>query len=149
MATTGTSAPGRTHVFGGVPVRGTSAPTREAPPKANAAPSVSKNIAIGLMESLNKTEAELVKNGVFEQANKYSIEFAPAALGDAKVTKGGQPNKAKVPMQQTKKPSDIINPESNSADYSIRTFAYQAGTPIVLILNAHTLPIKPGQSTMK
>jgi hypothetical protein len=135
MATTGTSAPGRTHVFGGVPVRGTSAPTREAPPKANAAPSVSKNIAIGLMESLNKTEAELVKNGVFEQANKYSIEFAPAALGDAKVTKGGQPNKAKVPMQQTKKPSDIINPESNSADYSIRTFDYQAGTPIVLILN--------------
>lgn len=135
MATTGTSAPGRTHVFAGVPVRGTSAPNREAPPKANAAPSVSKNIAIGLMESLNKTEAELVKNGVFEQANKYSIEFAPAALGDAKVTKGGQPNKAKVPMQQTKKPSDIINPESNSADYSIRTFDYQAGTPIVLILN--------------
>jgi hypothetical protein len=106
-----------------------------APPKANAAPSINKNIAIGLVESLNNTEAELVKNGVFEQANQYSIEFAPEALGDSRVTKGGKPNKTKVPMQQTKKPSDVINPESNSADYSVRTFDYQAGTPIVLILN--------------
>jgi len=111
------------------------APAASAPPKANAAPSVNKNIAVGLVESLNKTEADLVKDGVWEVANRYSIEFAPDALGDARVTKGGKPNKAKVPMQQTKNPSDRVNPASNSADYDIRTFSYRAGTPIVVILN--------------
>jgi len=150
MATTGTSAPGRANNAGSGPVRGTSAPGRtttttttttpsstsaDAPPKANAAPSVNKNIAVGLIESLNKTEAELVKTGVWEVANKYSVEFAPAALGDARVTKGGKPNKAKVPMQQAKNPADKVNPESNSADYDVRTFDFRAGTPIVVILN--------------
>lgn len=110
-------------------------PGTSAPPKANAAPSVNKNIAVGLMEALNNSEADLVKEGVFEVANKYSVEFAPAALGDARVTKGGKPNKAKVPMQQTKNPADRVNPETNSADYDVRTFAYRAGTPIVVILN--------------
>jgi hypothetical protein len=111
------------------------ASTPAAPPKANAAPSVNKNIGVGLMEALNNTEAELVKQGVWEVANRYSVEFAPAALGDARVTKGGTPNKAKVPMQQSKNPADKVNPASNSADYDVRTFPYRAGTPIVVILN--------------
>ena len=152
MATTGTSSPGRVNNAGSGPVRGTSAPGRTtatptptpttpatpaeaAPPKANAAPSVNKNIAVGLIEALNTAEAELVKQGVWEVANRYSVEFAPAALGDARVTKGGKPNKAKVPMQQAKNPADAVNPESNSADYDVRTFPYRAGTPIVVILN--------------
>jgi hypothetical protein len=150
MATTGTSAPGRVNNAGSGPVRGTSAPGRDttttttttpastsaaAPPKANAAPSVNKNIAVGLIEALNNAEAELVKKGVWEVANRYSVEFAPAALGDARVTKGGKPNKAKVPMQQAKNPADKVNPESNSADYDVRTFPYRAGTPIVVILD--------------
>jgi|LakMenEpi03Aug12_release.lakeMendotaPanAssembly.Ray.scaffolds.fasta_scaffold30680_4 hypothetical protein len=112
-----------------------STPAAAAPPKANAAPSVSKNIAVGLIEALNNTEAELVKKGVWEVANKYSVEFAPAALGDARVTKGGKPNKAKVPMQQAKNPADKVNPASNSADYDVRTFDFRAGTPVVVILN--------------
>ena len=135
MATTGTSSPGRVHNPTGSTVKGTSAPGRTAPPKANAAPSVSKNIAVGLAEELNNLEAKLVKNGVWEVANRYSIEFAPETLGEAKVTKGGKPNKAKVPMQQSKNPADKVNPTSNSADYDVRTFDYRAGTPIVLILN--------------
>lgn len=112
-----------------------SAPDASAPPKANSAPSVNKNIAVGLIESLNRTEAELVKRGVWEVANKYSVEFAPPALGNARVTKGGKPNKAKVPMQQAKNPADKVNPDSNSADYDVRTFDFRAGTPIVVILN--------------
>ena len=106
-----------------------------SPPKANAAPSVNKNIAVGLMEFLNKTEADLVKEGVFKVANRYSVEFAPAALGDARVTKGGKPNKAKVPMQQAKNPADRVNPESNSVDYDVRTFGITAGQPIITVLD--------------
>jgi hypothetical protein len=55
--------------------------------------------------------------------------------GNARVTKGGKPNKAKVPMQQAKNPADKVNPESNSADYDVRTFDFRAGTSIVVILN--------------
>jgi len=106
-----------------------------SPPKANAAPSVKKNIAVGLMEFLNNTEADLVKEGVFKVANIYSVEFAPAALGDARVTKGGKPNKAKLPMQQAKNPADKVNPESNSADYDVRTFGITAGQPIITVLD--------------
>lgn len=112
-----------------------SAPATSAPPKANAAPSVNKNIAVGLVTALNKQEADLVSAGVWEVANQYSIEFAPAGLGDARVTKGGKPNKAKVPMQQSKSPSDKVNPDTNSADYDVRTFDSKAGTPIVVILD--------------
>ena len=110
-------------------------PATAAPPKANAAPSVTKNIAVGLMEELNKQEADLIKNGVWEVANKYSVEFAPAALGDARISKPGKANKAKTPMQQSKNPADRVNPESNSVDYSARTVSFAAGTPIVVILD--------------
>jgi hypothetical protein len=143
MATTGTSAPGRVNNAGSGPVRGTSAPGRAttttaagaAPPKANAAPGVNKNITHGLMESLNKKEADEVKAGTWEVANRYSVEFAPAALGDALVTKLGKQDKAKVPMQQSKNPADAVNPESNSVNYNIRTQRYIAGTPILVVID--------------
>ena len=114
---------------------GAAAPTSN-PPKANSAPSVSKNVAVGLIAALNKQEADLVKSGPFTKANVYSIEFAPAMLGDARVTKGGKPNKAKTPMQRSKNPADKVNPKSNSVDYDVRTFSIAAGTPIVAVLDA-------------
>jgi hypothetical protein len=109
--------------------------TTAAPPKANAAPSVNKNLVMGLMDALNNTEAELIKEGVWEVANRYSIEFAPAALADARVTKYGKPNKAAVPMQQSKNPADKVDPASNSAAYDVRTNKIIAGTPIVTVIN--------------
>ena len=109
--------------------------TKQAPPKANAAPSVNKNLAQGLMESLNAHEAELIKNRVWEVANKYSVEFAPAALGDARVTKFGKADKAKVPMQQSKNPADAVNPDSNSVAYDFKTQIFPAGTPILVIMD--------------
>ena len=110
-------------------------PAASAPAKANAAPSVNKNIAIGLVEFLNNTEAKLVKDGVWEVANVYSVEFSPAALGDSRVAKEGKPLKSKVPMQQAKNPADKVNPESNSVDYSVRTIGITAGQPIVTVID--------------
>ena len=105
------------------------------PPKANAAPKVSKNVAIGLVSALNNQEAEMVKSGTFKIANIYSIEFAPAILGDSLVAKGGTPSKSKTPMQRSKNPSDKVNPKSNSVAYDVRTFEIVAGTPIVAVLD--------------
>ena len=87
------------------------------------------------MDALNDTEAELVKAGVWEVANRYSIGFVPAALADARVTKLGKPNKAKVPMQQSKNPADKVDPASNSAAYDVRTIDIIAGTSIATVIN--------------
>tara|TARA_R110000782_G_scaffold3684_2_gene13304 strand:- start:8 stop:1555 length:1548 start_codon:yes stop_codon:yes gene_type:complete len=114
---------------------------RAAPAKANAAPSVSKNAAVGLIDALNAYELQLCSpqpgqsEGTFLKPNTYSIEFAPAAIGNSLVTKPGKPNKAKTPMQQSTTPSAQLNPASNSADYASRTFGYAAGTSIVSILD--------------
>lgn len=106
------------------------------PPKANAvAIKKSKIAAVGLVDALNVAEQKLVADGVWEVANTYKIEFAPTALGDAKVTKGGKPNKAKVPMQQSVNKADDLDPNTNSASYDVRTFDFAAGTPIVVILD--------------
>jgi hypothetical protein len=118
------------------------APTAvSAPPKANAAPSVSKNAAVGLIDALNAYELTLCTaqpgqtEGTFLIPNTYSVEFAPVALGNSLVTKGGKPNKAKTPMQQSTTPGARLDPNSNSADYNVRTFGYSAGTSIVSILD--------------
>lgn len=106
------------------------------PPKANAvAIKKSKIAAVGLVDALNAAEQKLVADGVWEVANTYKIEFAPMALGDAKVTKGGKPNKAKVPMQQSVNKADDLNPSTNSVSYDVRTFDFAAGTPIIVILD--------------
>ena len=109
-----------------------------APPKANAvAIKKSKIAAVGLIDALNAAEQKLVTgpDAIFDVANVYTIRFEPAALGDAKVTKAGTPNKAKVPMQQSVNPADNLNPDTNSVSYDVRTFTYAAGTPIVRILD--------------
>jgi hypothetical protein len=118
------------------------APTAaSAPPKANAAPSVSKNAAVGLIDALNAYELTLCTaqpgqtEGTFLIPNTYSVEFAPVALGNSLVTKGGKPNKAKTPMQQSATPGGRLDPNSNSADYNVRTFGYSAGTSVVSILD--------------
>jgi hypothetical protein len=97
----------------------------------------SKIAVAGLIDSLNAAEQKLVTgpDAPFLVANVYKIRFEPAALGDAKVTKNGTPNKAKVPMQQSVNQADNVNPDTNSVSYDVRTFDYTAGTPIVRILD--------------
>ena len=129
-----TSAYNASNEFSGMDEQYSGSPSA-VPPKANAAPSVSKNVAIGLVSALNNQEAEMVKSGTFKIANIYSIEFAPAILGDSLVAKGGTPSKSKTPMQRSKNPSDKVNPKSNSVAYDVRTFEIVAGTPIVAVLD--------------
>lgn len=118
------------------PTAGDLARADRVPPKANAVAIKKSNIsAIGLIDALNKDEQQLVTDGVWQVANVYQIEFAPAALGDSKVTKAGTANKAKVPMQQSTNPAADLDPATNSVSYNVRTFNYSAGTPIIVILD--------------
>ena len=121
-----------------VPVPAAAAVPAPPPPKANAVAIKKSNIsAIGLVDALNTAEQQLVTgpDPTFLVANVYKIEFAPAALGDAKVIKAGTANKAKVPMQQSTNPAGDLDPATNSVSYNVRTFTFDAGTPIVAILD--------------
>lgn len=94
-----------------------------------------RNNIKGLMTQLNDQEQQLVDDGMFTIPNKYSVEFAPTALGDSKVTKGGTANKVKVPMQMATTGAGTLDPKTNSVAYNVRTFNFAAGTPIVVILD--------------
>ena len=109
--------------------------TESAPPKANAAKkgSTTKTFT-GLIETLNKLEQEQVQKGLFEKANIYELEFLPKDLENSKVTLPGK-LKSKTPMQNGQTASDQIDPDKQSMDTTVRTFGFQAGTPIVQIID--------------
>ena len=115
---------------------GQAAVATSPPAKANAAPKpAKKSVITGLMDALNRAEADLVTNGMFEVANEYSVEFAPELLASSKVTKLGTTNKARVPMQQGRTAADKTNPDTNSIDSSVRSFSFAAGTPVVAAID--------------
>ena len=72
----------------------------KAPPKATSAPSKTA-IKQGLMEAMNQFQQQLVKDGVYEVADEYALEFAPGAevIADATITKPGEKtNKSQTPV---------------------------------------------------
>ena len=104
------------------------------PPKADAAVAATNNTYASLVSALNASEAKLVADKKFNVPNTYSIEFVPAALADSKVAKGGTKSKAATPMT-AKTGVNQVNQKSQAIDYATRTFKFDAGTPVVVIID--------------
>lgn len=102
-----------------------------SPPKADVA--TSAKVFNGLMKSLNDFEASLVPR-TFNIANEYSIEFYPADLANAKIVKPGSTNKSATPVTQDMSARNKL-PETNSMAKDARIQRFQAGTPIVQIID--------------
>lgn len=103
-----------------------------APPKADTA--TSAKMFNGLMKSLNDFELGLKNSGLFNIANEYSIEFLPADLANSKIAKPGNTNKSATPTQQDNTARSKL-PETNSMMKDSRIQRFQAGTPIVQIID--------------
>ena len=116
------------------------APAQEsvAPAKANAAPT-KKTVTQGLMGALNDFQDELVKQGVYEIPDRYSIEFV-----DGAEAKGKDIEEAKLQLPNTKvdkkstpasapatKDANNARPETNQVDMVNRTFSITAGMSIL------------------
>lgn len=114
-----------------VPASRTTDP-QAAPPKANAANT--KAAISGLMKALNDYEKKLVPK-TFEVANEYSIEFLPSTLGDSLVTKPGTVNKSRTPTVAPGNAANSKLPEKQSMEKDLRLWSFQAGTPIVQIID--------------
>lgn len=107
----------------------------DAPSKAPSAPGAStNNVFIGLCEALNTHQKLLVKQGTYEHADVYSIEFASSSLSSATLRKPNGTNFSVTPMQQASTGSKQLNPNTNSVELQGRTVPVQAGKQIIQFL---------------
>jgi hypothetical protein len=106
-----------------------------APSNATAAPKGStKEIFTGLAEALNTYQQRLVKQGKYEVADIYEIEFTPG-MGAASMQRPGETDKKKVPMQDAKTAKDKLNPATNSVNAKGRSMEVNAGMQIVQFID--------------
>jgi len=111
-----------------------------APPKADAAPTTKKSITQGLMGAMNQFQQDLVKQGVYEQADQYEIVFAnPGPGGGGNTIKnarlippGKKTNASQTAMVQpaTADP-DSAAMERISKDIKSRNYSITAGMQLV------------------
>ena len=106
-----------------------------APSNATAAPKGStKEIFTGLAEALNTYQERLVKQGKYEVADIYEIEFTPG-MGAASMQRPGETDKKKVPMQDAKTAKDKLNPATQSFNAKGRSMEVNAGMQIVQFID--------------
>lgn len=96
-------------------------------PKKNASEGANKRQS--LFETLNAQQEKLVKDGLYEVADKYIIEFTNDAIASASVTiKGGELKMSD--MDPNAKPSKQLNEEKQSANSTVRQITFQNGVQI-------------------
>ena len=117
-----------------LPQRKTAAAPTPVPPKANAAPRPSsKNTVTGLMASLNQFQQKLTGT-VQDIADIYEIEFVPASLAQARVTKSGS-DKSYTSMAPATTAGTQLDPDQQSVDTTTREWQVTAGTQIVQLID--------------
>ena len=122
------------------PTKGSST-EKPAPEKASAAPSA-KVVSQGLMGAMNQFQQDLVKRGVYDIADEYSISFvgvpgiaSASDISGAKLqTANAKVDKGKAPMAKpaTKSGGQAnLNPDKTSVDNVSRSFSITAGQQIL------------------
>lgn len=109
-----------------------------SPAKANSAPT-KKTVTQGLMGALNDFQDELVKQGVYDIPDRYSIEFV-----DGAEAKGKDIEEAQLQLPNTKtdkkyspggaastQDANNLRPETNQVDMVNRSFSITAGMSIL------------------
>lgn len=113
-----------------------------APANAGAAPTTKKTITQGLMGAMNQFQQDLVKRGVYDIADEYSIEFvgidglaSATDISGAKLqTANTKIDKKPTPMPKPATKSggtDNLNPDKTAVDNVGRSFSITAGQQLV------------------
>lgn len=110
--------------------------TPPPPPKANA---IKPNtIVAGLVDALNKYQAEISgpgKDKPQEYPDHYNIVLVDQVLRDAKVVPPGQVNLKQTPMTQAQTANQQKNPATQKVNNDAKTSKIVAGTSIVKFLD--------------
>jgi hypothetical protein len=105
-----------------------------APQKATAAPSKTA-IKQGLMQAMNDMQKQLVKDGVYEVADEYVLEFAPGAesIADATITKPGEKtDKSQTPVGPApSQQASTLSPDKQSMASTARNQTIVAGMQLI------------------
>jgi hypothetical protein len=112
------------------------ATTTAPPPTAAAAPSsASGSLFTGLCEALNQHQQQLVKNGTYEVADQYAIQFAPAVLGAATVTPPGATVYSNTPTQAANSAAAKLDASKNQLNTTSQIWQVLGGTQIVQLID--------------
>lgn len=110
--------------------------TAAAPKKATAAPKPATSTAFtGLFDALNDFQQKLQKDGTYEIADEYYIEFAPDTIAQATLKKAGPTNQAAVAAPKPATAKDAKDPATNKMDTNTRTTSVTAGMQIVQFID--------------
>lgn len=113
------------------------APTQNtAPPKAGTAPS--PKVVYGLMEAMNRYNAEMVQTGKFEHPDRYFMVFSNSILENAEVVPPGPIDKKSKPMIQTQDPAQAKLGSKQSVSNDAKTTSARAGMSIVQFIDQYT-----------
>lgn len=104
-----------------------------APQTAVSAPNPSRVVVQGLMQAMNDFQQKLVLDGVYEQADNYSIEFV--GPGSEKIAGATlvQPN-VKLDKNKTNMSKGKEVPEKDRVDNASRSFSITAGQQILQVI---------------
>lgn len=109
--------------------------TTPAPGKVNAAPTTKKVVKQGLMAAMNDFQRQLVRDGIYEYPDEYSIVWANGAepIRDADVKLPGK--KANISSTSMAPPATKdasgLDPKKTSVDNTVRNYAVTAGQQLV------------------
>jgi len=105
----------------------------KAPQTAVSAPNPSRVVVQGLMQAMNDFQQKLVLDGVYEQADNYSIEFV--GPGSEKISGATlvQPN-VKLDKNKTIMSKGKEVPEKDRVDNASRSFSITAGQQILQVI---------------
>ena len=115
-----------------------------SPPKASGAPTSSQVVKQGLMASLNKYQQELVKNGKYEVADTYSIEFdqnpdfPDLNIADATLRLPGSTvtqNRTSMGVAAETNPNATLNPDTDAMKINNRNYSITAGMQIIQVID--------------
>jgi hypothetical protein len=106
-----------------------------APPKADAAPTSKATVRQGLMAAMNEFQAEMVKEGQYQIADEYSVEFVNPAIENARITKSGTIVKKNTSMSTSTSPAEQKLGTKQSMDNNSRIIPAAAGMQIVQFLD--------------
>lgn len=128
----------------GTPTGGGRETTQTASPQNNTAPKAPSNassggppkktVSQGLIPTLNQIQQDLVKQGYYTYADKYSIVFTNPAIENAKIlVKGGTNKGTGMPMGGSA--ADKLLPEKQAVDPNTRTISYTAGMQLIQVID--------------
>ena len=102
------------------------------PVSINTAPAGTGNPGRGLMQAMNETQQQLVKDGIYEIADEFYLEFANPSIANARIKKEGSLSIDKTPMGSNDARS--LLPDVGKVQTSYRNFGVTAGQSLLQVM---------------